>query len=81
MLFREDMGRNTRKWTAIETHDFLQSGAYHENKTLTQKIGDPRTKGKLSGTCFFLAQFVPTPWPVGMFPKFLLCGLKMLPDI
>ena len=30
-------GRNTRWWTAIETHDFLQTGAYHENKTLTQK--------------------------------------------
>ena len=37
MLFRGEMGRNTKKWIAIETPDFLQSGAYHENKTLTQK--------------------------------------------
>ena len=37
MLFRGDMGMNTKKWIAIVTPDFLQSGAYHENKTLTQK--------------------------------------------
>ena len=37
MLFRGDMGRNTKKWIAVVTPDFLQSGAYHENKTLTQK--------------------------------------------
>ena len=37
MLFRGDMGRNTKKWIAIVTPDFLQSGAYHENKTLAQK--------------------------------------------
>ena len=37
MLFREDMGRNTRKWTAIEIADLMQSSAYRDNKTLTQK--------------------------------------------
>ena len=75
MLFREDMGRNTRKWTAMETHDFLQSVAYHENKTLTQ---ESEILGRWANyqARVFLGQFVPAPWPVGMFPKFLLGGMS-----
>ena len=63
-LFCKDMGRNTEEWIAIVTTAFLQSGAYHKNKTLAQKSEILGRWDNYQASFFFVSLFRHLNWPV-----------------